>query len=182
MICNHETAAGWAYHDGTKHSFRSVRDNAHFLDWPNKPLPFKIYTTLDPIELPREVAPLDMPALEAISQGEWGAEEKTIFPIPHSPFPTPEATDVPDLKDLAQILYYSAGITRIKQYSGGEINTSSRNPPVSLNRWLGRCGRVTLGARVGVVRLPPWLGREDVCIGAYRPGSRGRASPVQGRG
>ena len=112
---NRETAAGWAYHDATKHSFQSVRHNAHFLDWPNKPLPFKIYTTLDRIELPREVPPLDMPALEAISSGEWGAgsgewgaEEKTIFPTP-------------SLKDLAQILYYSAGITKIKNYSGGEI-------------------------------------------------------------
>ena len=31
---NHETAAGWAYHDATKHSFQSVRDSVHFLDWP----------------------------------------------------------------------------------------------------------------------------------------------------
>src|SRR5262245_2393269 len=102
---NHETTAGWSYHDGTKHSFRSVRDNAHFLDWPNKPLPFKIYTTLDPIELPREVSPLDMPALEAISK--QAAETN--------------GDAIPNLKDLAQILYYSAGVTRIKQYSGGEI-------------------------------------------------------------
>lgn len=104
MIGNHETAVGWAYHDGTKHSFRSVRDKAHFLDWPNKPLPFKIYTTLDPIELPREVPPLDMPALEAISrQAETTGDA------------------IPDLKGLAQILYYSAGVTKIKQYPGGEV-------------------------------------------------------------
>jgi SagB-type dehydrogenase family enzyme len=101
---NHETAAGWAYHNSTKHSFRSVRDNVHFLDWPNQPLSFKIYTTLGPIELPREVPPLDMPALEAISRQAETA---------------PDA--IPDLKDLAQILYYSAGVTKIKQYPGGDI-------------------------------------------------------------
>src|SRR5215475_6714125 len=119
---NHETAAGWAYHNATKHSFRSVRDNVYFLDWPNKPLPFKIYTTPGPIGLPREVPPLDMPALEAISKGEWvvgngewGAEEKPIFPTPHTPHPTP------DLKTIAQILYYSAGVTKIKRHPGGEI-------------------------------------------------------------
>jgi SagB-type dehydrogenase family enzyme len=101
---NHETAAGWAYHNATKHSFRSVRDNVHLLDWPNKPLPFKIYTTLDPIELPREFPPLDMPALEAISrQAETTGDA------------------IPDLKDLAQALYYSAGVTKIKQHPGGEI-------------------------------------------------------------
>jgi SagB-type dehydrogenase family enzyme len=102
---NHETAVGWGYHDGTKHSFRSVRNNAHFLDWPNKPLPFKIYTTLDPIELPREFPPLDMPALEAISKQAAEANGEAI----------------PDLKDLAQILYYSAGITKINNYPGAEI-------------------------------------------------------------
>ena len=102
---NHETAVGWGYHDGTKHSFWSVRNNAHFLDWPNKPPPVKIYTTLDPIELPREVPPLDMSALEAISKQAAETTGKAI----------------PDLKDLAQILYYSAGITKIKNYPGGEI-------------------------------------------------------------
>jgi len=102
---NQETKAGWAYHDATKHSFWSVRNKAHFLDWPNKPLPFKIYTTLDPIELPREVPPLDMPALEAISR--QAAETNTAA--------------IPGLKDLAQLLYYSAGVTKIKQNSGGEI-------------------------------------------------------------
>src|SRR5215468_3848787 len=102
---NHETAAGWVYHDATKHSFWSIRNNSHFLDWPNKPLPFKFYTTLDPIELPREVPPLNMPALEAISKQ---ADEKN-------------GDAIPDLKDLAQILYYSAGITKIRNYPGGEI-------------------------------------------------------------
>src|SRR4030095_7504093 len=102
---NHETVAGWAFHNATKHSFQSVRDNIHFLDWPNKPLPFKIYTTLDPIELPREVPPLEMPALEAISK--QAAETN--------------GDAIPDLMDLAQILYYSAGITKVKRHSGGEI-------------------------------------------------------------
>jgi SagB-type dehydrogenase family enzyme len=105
MIVNRDLAAAWAYHDGTKHSFWSVRHSAHYLDWPNKPLPFKIYTQLDPIQLPREVPPLEMPALEAIS-----ATEAEV---------TGDA--VPDLKDLVQVLYYSAGITKSKTYPGGEI-------------------------------------------------------------
>jgi SagB-type dehydrogenase family enzyme len=45
-----------------------------------------------------------MPALEAISrQAETTGDA------------------IPDLKGLAQILYYSAGVTKIKQYPGGEI-------------------------------------------------------------
>jgi hypothetical protein len=32
-----------------------------------------------------------------------------------------EGDAVPELNDLAQVLYYSAGITKIKKYPGGEI-------------------------------------------------------------
>ena len=45
-------SAAWAYHNATKHSLHSVRSGRHVLDWPNRPLPFKIYTTLEPIPLP----------------------------------------------------------------------------------------------------------------------------------
>ncbi len=47
-------AAAWRYHDATKHSLASLRANTHQLDWANQPLPFKIYTSLEPITLPRE--------------------------------------------------------------------------------------------------------------------------------
>jgi SagB-type dehydrogenase family enzyme len=104
-MSNSDTAAGWAYHDGTKHSFWSVRNNAHYLDWPNKPLPFKIYTALDPIELPREVPPLGMPALEAIPASQ----------------PAVAGDALPDRQSLVQLLYYSAGITKLKKFTGGEI-------------------------------------------------------------
>ena len=60
----------WKYHNGTKHSFWSIRRNTYTLDWPNKPLSFKIYLTLDPIELPREIPPLETPSLEAIAATE----------------------------------------------------------------------------------------------------------------
>jgi SagB-type dehydrogenase family enzyme len=102
---NRDSATLWAYHEGTKHSFRSIRENAHFLDWPNKPLAFKIYSSLDPVELPREVPPLEMPALAAVSAA--GIEF--------------EGAAVPNLQELVQVLYYSAGITKIKKYPMGEI-------------------------------------------------------------
>lgn len=102
---NRDLVAAWTYHDGTKHSFWSIRRNAHFLDWSNKPLPFKIYSTLSPIVLPREAPPLAMPALAAIS----------------TTYPDLAAGTVPDLSTLVQLLYYSAGITKIKKNPGGEM-------------------------------------------------------------
>lgn len=40
---NREIQAAWKYHDGSKHSYWSIRTYPHFLDWANRPLPFKIY-------------------------------------------------------------------------------------------------------------------------------------------
>jgi SagB-type dehydrogenase family enzyme len=43
------------FHEATKHSFESIRTRAHFLDWENKPVPFKRYRE----ELPRRPLPDD---------------------------------------------------------------------------------------------------------------------------
>lgn len=78
------------YHELTKHSLASIQSNPHFLDWENQPLPFKIYPTLDPIALPRDFEPS-----------------------------AAGAATTPDLKGLARLLHYTAGITRTKVHSGG---------------------------------------------------------------
>ena len=77
--------ATWTYHNGTKHSDQSVRMSAHFLDWPNQPLPFKVYSTLEPIPLPGDLALPAMPALAAIAASGVA----------------PAGAGVPDLKTLA---------------------------------------------------------------------------------
>jgi SagB-type dehydrogenase family enzyme len=105
-MTNRNLEATWTYHNATKHSYRSVRSGTHYLDWANHPLPFKIYRTLQPMPLPRAGPPSGMAALSAISEA--------------SVVPAGEAA-VPDLKALAQILYFSAGITKEKTYSGGEM-------------------------------------------------------------
>jgi SagB-type dehydrogenase family enzyme len=46
------------YHERTKHSPASVRASRHWLDWSIKPLPFKVYTDLDPIVPPADVGRL----------------------------------------------------------------------------------------------------------------------------
>jgi SagB-type dehydrogenase family enzyme len=103
MPMNRDTAAAWRYHDGTKHSVARLRAHPHYLDWDIKPLPFKIYPHLDPIPLPRELPPSSVSAVAAIA----GA-------------PSAAAPIVPDLKLLARILHFSAGITRKKTYPGGQ--------------------------------------------------------------
>ena len=65
---NRDIDATWNYHDGTKHSCWSVRDNPHFLDWANRPQPFKIYPRIDPFPLPRDVPQTGVAAFSAISE------------------------------------------------------------------------------------------------------------------
>ena len=102
---NREIQAAWKYHDGTKHSYWSVRNHPHFLDWVNRPLPFKIYPKIEPLPLPRDVPQTGVAALSAISE----------------PVPSSRADSVPGVQDLARLLYFSAGITKQRTYPGGEI-------------------------------------------------------------
>jgi SagB-type dehydrogenase family enzyme len=104
-MTNRDVQAAWKYHEGTKHSYWSVRTNPHFLDWANRPLPFKIYPTVEPIALPQDVPQTGVAAQAAISERS----------------PLAEGDSVPDLRDLARILFFSAGITKHRKYPGGEI-------------------------------------------------------------
>ncbi len=104
MSQNHHLDAAWQYHSGTKHSHLSVRMRPHVLDWDNKPLLFKIYPTLEVTRLPRDFNETGVPALSAIAA---------------SNLPT-QAESIPDLETLAQLLFFSAGVTRSKKHEQGE--------------------------------------------------------------
>lgn len=102
---NRDTQVAWKYHDGTKHSYWSIRNNPHFLDWANRPQPFKIYPEIEPLPLPRDVPQTGVAALSSIAE----------------PLPSSQADSIPLIQDLARILYFSAGITKHRQGPGGEI-------------------------------------------------------------
>ncbi|HLG16166.1 MAG TPA: SagB/ThcOx family dehydrogenase [Blastocatellia bacterium] len=104
-MSNSDINLAWKYHDATKHSYFSVRTTAHYLDWANMPSPFKIYPEIEPIALPRDLIQTGAPALDAIAAS--GAETS--------------GEAIPNLDQLASLLYYSAGITKKKSYPGGEI-------------------------------------------------------------
>jgi SagB-type dehydrogenase family enzyme len=106
---NRDLDATWKYHNGTKHSYLSIRLHPHELDWENKPLLFKIYPTLEVLRLPKDFRPSGVSALEAIANVGFHPVEKK------SP-----SEAVPSLDDLAQLLFFSAGVTRSKKYPGGE--------------------------------------------------------------
>jgi len=102
---NHDVAATWKYHNGTKHSPWSIRNNAHFLDWANRPPPFKIYPSIEPLRLSRDLPQTGVAGLSAISES----------------VPSSSTNSLPDLKDLARLLYFSAGITKQREHPGGVV-------------------------------------------------------------
>ena len=101
---NRDTDAAWKYHNGTKHSYLSIRTNPHVLDWDNKPLLFKIYPTLEVLRLPKDLPQSEVPALSALSTLSKNAA----------------TAGTPDREMLARLLFFSAGVTKSKKYPGGE--------------------------------------------------------------
>jgi len=102
---NPQVDAARQYHSGTKHSYLSVRMHPHFLDWENKPLLFKLYPTLEVIRLPRDFQDTGKSALAAIAAESVQANSESI----------------PDLETLAQVLFFSAGVTKSRKHPQGEI-------------------------------------------------------------
>ena len=104
-MSNRDIQAAWKYHQATKHSSWSIRNNPHLLDWANRPLPFKIYPGIEALPLPQDLTQTGVAAVSAIAH----------------PVPSSGNDSVPDLQDLTRILYFSAGITKQRTYPGGEI-------------------------------------------------------------
>lgn len=104
MSQNDNLDAARQYHSGTKHSYLSIRMHPHILDWENKPLLFKIYPTLEVTRLPRDFNDTGKAALAAIA----ATSNATV------------GEAVPDFETLAQILFFTAGVTRSKKHPQGE--------------------------------------------------------------
>jgi SagB-type dehydrogenase family enzyme len=102
---NSEIQATWAYHDGTKHSYQSIRTNPHYLDWEIQPIPLKIYRNLELIPLRQHLSSPGMTGLEAISSKNINVNDFISVTS----------------QTVAEILYLSAGVTKRRRFSGGEM-------------------------------------------------------------
>ncbi len=102
---NHETNRTWDYHNATKHSYQSIRANPHYLDWENQPIPFKIYSQLEPMPLRQQLSSSGTPTLSAVA----AVEDFSQNPV------------IPTSQNLADILFLCAGVTKRRSYPGGEM-------------------------------------------------------------
>jgi SagB-type dehydrogenase family enzyme len=132
---NREIEAARHYHQATSHSYWNVRHGGRELDWPNYPRPFKVYPQLEPIPLPRDFPPTNVPALDpSIMNQESVILSEAVRSSRYGPpriregigTKDPETTStlylsVPTLPQIASLLYHSAGVTRRRSWPGGEI-------------------------------------------------------------
>lgn len=95
---NSETKYAKEYHEETKHSEISIQRSPHYLDWNTKPLPFKIYSNSSVllVPLPTDFSQPSLGALTSIGNNR----------------PLEDTNIEPDVKDVAELLFFSAGITR----------------------------------------------------------------------
>jgi len=102
---NREIEAARTYHALTKHSYTSVRSNAHFLDWQNRPLPYKLYPEVAGLALPRDLSLARVPTLEAIAAR---AETDTVGAL--------------TLEALTRMLFCADGLTRRRRVGGEDYH------------------------------------------------------------
>jgi SagB-type dehydrogenase family enzyme len=124
MTVNNEIRYAIDYHEATKHSEVSLMTSRHYLDFNNKPIPFKIYLELPSITLPISFPTPEVNALSCISgmisqrshhdMNGFTTTTKTSRNSNNSSN-TPEL----DAENLAEILFFSAGITREMKYPYG---------------------------------------------------------------
>lgn len=103
---NNEIKYAIEYHEETKHSELSLQMSRHYLDFDNRPRPFKVYLDLPSIPLPENFQ---------IPTGDALAQIRSICPVKNS---IPQQPTI-DVRTLAQLLFFSAGITREIRFDSG---------------------------------------------------------------
>ena len=104
---NKDTKYVLDYHESTKHSEISLMTSRHYLDLDNRPLPFKVYTDLLSYPLPLDFFQPALNAITSISRIYPQTSENAANDI--------TKTDL-NTKSLAEILFFSGGITREIKY------------------------------------------------------------------
>ncbi len=92
------------YHTRTNHSVQSVGENLYRMDSDNRPLPYKIYSSLEPLVLPHSFVPSTMSALDAIASSIIPSKEELM----------------PDRELLARLCFFANGVTKRFHLQSGQ--------------------------------------------------------------
>ena len=124
MTVNNEIRYAIDYHEATKHSEASLMTSRYYLDFNNKPIPFKIYLELPSISLPISFPTPEVNALSCISgmiNQRSHHDTNGLTTTTKTSRNSNNSSNSPELdaENLAEILFFSAGITREMKYPYG---------------------------------------------------------------
>ncbi|CAN5839386.1 SagB/ThcOx family dehydrogenase [soil metagenome] len=109
------------YHEMTKHSEFSVMNSNYYLDWSNRPKPFKVYEELPSFPLPIDFPHPTLNAVKAVanlSSNDESFNNKNQVPPPLSS--SKDISKIITVSDLSSLLFYSYGITRVMRFNSAD--------------------------------------------------------------
>lgn len=95
LSASNSVQAALDYHEATKHSSVSIYSSRHFMDWDNKPCPFKVYMGLNSWALPVDFPQPTTDALQAVGTDSNLGNGKPL-----------------EVDRLTELLFFTAGLTR----------------------------------------------------------------------
>ena len=170
MAMNKEIGYALEYHEATKHSEASLITSRHYLDFDNKPIPFKVYLELPSIDLPINFPTPEVNAISCISGTirQTPPDYTTQLTATLSKNNVTNTSKV-DMGNLAEILFFSAGITREMKYPYGNyyMRAASATGALYPIELYVVCGDVSPNLVAGVYHFSP----ADFSLTQIRKGS-----------
>ena len=170
MAMNKEIGYALEYHEATKHSEASLITSRHHLDFDNKPIPFKVYLELPSIDLPINFPTPEVNAISCISGTirQTPPDYTTQLTATLSKNNVTNTSKV-DMGNLAEILFFSAGITREMKYPYGNyyMRAASATGALYPIELYVVCGDVSPNLVAGVYHFSP----ADFSLTQIRKGS-----------
>ena len=185
MTVNKEIRYALDYHEATKHSETSLMTSRHSLDFDNKPIPFKIYLELPSVPLPGNFPTPEVNALSCISgmlsqRSSDDMKGLTTTTTTRSMDTTTNTTTAAaptsstpnfSIENIAEILFFSAGITRELKYPYGKyyMRAASATGALYPIELYVICDDISPGLVAGVYHFsPPDFSLTQIRKGRYK--------------
>jgi SagB-type dehydrogenase family enzyme len=146
---NKEIQYSLDYHEATKHSEVSIMTSRHYLDYDNRPMPFKTYLEQPQYPLMNNFPIPDLDAMTAISD-VWQSARSTKSSTMTGKKPI-------SVMDISEILFFAAGITRVFRYSYGTyfMRAASATGALYPIELYVVCGDITPDLKAGLYHFGP---------------------------
>ena len=143
---NNENQHALDYHEATKHSEVSIMSSRHYLDYDNRPLPFKAYLEQPQHTLTNKFPTPNLNSINSIADVNRPANSNTI-----------QDKKSISAMDISEILFFAAGITRVMRYSYGTyfMRAASATGALYPIELYVVCGDITPDLTAGVYHFGP---------------------------